>query len=188
MILSNGAKSVEFDRNLVQATCVHLHDGQVLECDKLVVALGPWTLQQCTELGFPENSIPPITGGMADSCLVQLEDTSASADCFFMNVSIPIDSRTPERSAKKRKMESSSLEVYPRPDNSVYICCGSGCLPSPPLPSCAVDVQPTEGSGKKLFELVGMCSEVIREAKFVKSSACFLPYCSDGLPVIGKEN
>lgn len=77
-------------------------------------------------------------------------------------------------------------EIYPRPDNTVYVC---GCADEDAtVPNSAFEVQPS--SQEAIDTLKDIAKTVVPnliEAEVLQEQACFLPCTEmDGLPVIGK--
>ena len=77
-----------------------LVDGEMIPCDSVVIAMGPWSAQAAEGLG-----LPPMYGQKYHSVLVQ-NHRELSQSVFFQGLDDP--------------------EVYPRPKGEVYI---TGLLP-----------------------------------------------------------
>lgn len=82
-----------------------LDDGTCIEADKVVLAMGPWTV--AAEDWLPELTVPMV--GIASSSLIvtpAVEGTAVAATCCFC----------------AEDASGCNLELYPRPDNTVYVC------------------------------------------------------------------
>lgn len=73
-------------------------------------------------------------------------------------------------------------EVYPRPDNSVYVC---GVSSEEAPPELADEIKPREEAIATLREVAAAVNSELGQAEVLKQQACFLPCSHDGLPLIG---
>ena len=88
-----------------------------------------------------------------------------------------------------RRWSSMSVEVYPRPDDTVYICGESEDICEGPGADILPEhVQPSPGSCDRLAATGGGLSESLRPPALspVRQQACFLPLSPDGVPLIGE--
>lgn len=140
-----------------------LVDGKSLSCDKVVIAMGPWSSLAARWLPLPE-----ISGQKYHSILLRPEP-AVTAHALFTTISLPSGA-------------SAEPEVYPRPDGDVYVCGEPEAVPIPEDPA-QVEVDPRKTSNVK--ELASLLSSRLAAAPTTKEQSCFLPISPDGLPVIG---
>ena len=155
---------------------VRLEDGTSIPCDKLVVALGPWTVM--AEDWFKEHSPfrVPMDGIRSSSMVVKMP-VGATLDrpyAIFCNE----DHRT-----------NTHLEVYPRPDSSIYVCglggsehCGKSRIVELEPHLVVPDTGRIEAAQKCLRN---MSSRIIRNNTEVESNCCMRPCPQDGKPIMG---
>lgn len=75
------------------------------------------------------------------------------------------------------------LQIYPRPDSTVYIC---GGIDDEPLPPSAVEVKVDATSIDLIRRLSAIAAPSrLDGAEVLVRQACYLPNSSDGLPMIG---
>ncbi|EKX32732.1 hypothetical protein GUITHDRAFT_160318 [Guillardia theta CCMP2712] len=133
-------------------------DSQFVPCEKVVIAMGPWS-SQCTQ-GL---KLPPMLGQKYHSVLMQNERELSQA-IFFHGLGDP--------------------EVYPRPKGEVYV---TGFPDTPvaveDLPGQEV-VRPDVVN--RLTETMKLVSTELGRAEVTRYQACYLPISVDGLPLIGK--
>jgi glycine/D-amino acid oxidase-like deaminating enzyme len=75
-------------------------------------------------------------------------------------------------------------ELYPRPDETVYVCGEPQSLPVPPGGPADVDV--VETSCDTLRNIAGSLASCLRDAPVELRQSCFLPLTDDGEPAIGR--
>ena len=90
-------------------------DGQLIEADVLVLAMGPWSIKASEWL-----PIPPTSAKKYHSIVVTPKQ-DMTPDVVFLN----------HITSKGRKVEP---EIYPRPDGNVYICGEPQSVPLPEDP------------------------------------------------------
>jgi glycine/D-amino acid oxidase-like deaminating enzyme len=138
-------------------------DGQALEADAVVLAMGPWTGRLKTRLALPR-----IQGLKGYS--VTLDAPGVPADALFVDY----------RTADGRHLEP---EIFPRPDGTVYVC---GMRDHQPLPESAEGVEVSAAACDVLAGAVFRVSAALRGAPIVRRAACYRPVTADGLPLIGR--
>lgn len=169
--LANGVKIVEnqcvkelkFNEDKSQVNGVALESGRILDCDVIIVAMGPWS------------------GLFSDLLKLDISVSGQKAHSILI---------TPSREIPAESVFTDfgefSPEFYPRPRNEMYVCglaenpISSEALPSPD------QVKPTEGSCEKVHEMSSSFSSVLKSGRCTMSQACYMPLTQDGLPLIGK--
>jgi len=142
--------------NAVKSVTLRSPDGfdtELLATD-IIVAAGPWT----------PNILPnaPIKGLKSHSIVIKPGRPISPNVLFFDPGHVAQDD--PE----------DTLEIYPRPDNSVYICGQTDYELG--LPGSTDDVKPDPGRCEKIFESLGLVSEELRKkGEITVKQACFRP-------------
>lgn len=137
---------------------------QVFPADKVVLALGPWTQQIGHWLPRARHMFK-FYSERAHS--VVFENARVPAEAVFMCHG------------------EEEVEIYPRPDETVYSCgYGDSRVPLPVHPS---DVAADPESCRKLSSACRkLCPAVLKGAPLqVEGQACYLPFSADTKPVIG---
>ncbi|HEY2996661.1 MAG TPA: FAD-dependent oxidoreductase [Methylomirabilota bacterium] len=138
-------------------------DGELLEADAVVLAMGPWTGRLATRLRLPR-----VYGLKGYS--VTLEAADVPAHALFMDY----------RTADGRHLEP---EIFPRPDGTVYVC---GMRDRQPLPESAEGVEVSDAACDVLAGAAGRVSTTLAAARITRRQACYRPVTDDGLPLIGR--
>lgn len=138
-------------------------DGETLEGDAVVLAMGPWTGRLAGRVALP--SIHGLKGYS-----VTLAAPEVPAHALF------VDYRTTDG----RALEP---EIFPRPEGEVYVC---GMADPAPLPDSPELVEVNEDSCAVLARAAGRVSTVLAQARIVRRQACYRPATDDGLPLIGR--
>ena len=138
-------------------------DGQTLEADAVVLAMGPWTGRFARPLGLP--SVRGLKGYS-----VTLTGASVPAHALFLDY----------RTADGRALEP---EIFPRPDGEVYVC---GMADPQPLPDSAEGVEISDAACETLARAAGRVSTALAAARIDRRQACYRPVTDDGLPLIGR--
>ena len=141
---------------------VHV-DGEDVEADAVVLAMGPWTGRAAGRV-----SLPRIEGLKGYSVTLAAPDVPAHA--LFVDY----------RMAGGRAIEP---EIIPRPDGEVYIC---GMADPQPLPDSAEGVEVSEAACAVLARAAGRVSNRLAAAAVTRRQACYRPVTEDGLPLIGR--
>jgi glycine/D-amino acid oxidase-like deaminating enzyme len=137
-------------------------DGEMIEADALVLAMGPWTGRVAGRL------LPSISGLKGYSVTLRAPDVPAHA-CF-------VDYRM----ADGRRVEP---EIFPRSDGEVYVC---GMADPAPLPDSPDAVDVSDAACATLARAAGRLSTVLASAQIARRQACYRPVTDDGLPLIGR--
>jgi glycine/D-amino acid oxidase-like deaminating enzyme len=138
-------------------------DGEAIEADAIVIAMGPWSALAARWL-----SLPPVFGLKGHSIV------------FETGALIP-----PEALFLEYQETAGSLlapEVFPRPDGTTYVCAISSESPLPVDPTAVV---PDDGAIDRLKALCDRISPVLAASRVLASGACYRPLARDGLPLIG---
>ncbi|HEU5195713.1 MAG TPA: FAD-dependent oxidoreductase, partial [Methylomirabilota bacterium] len=138
-------------------------DGETLDADAVVLAMGPWTGRLATRCRLPR-----IYGLKGYSVTVEAPDVPAHA--LFLDY----------RTADGRQLEP---EIFPRPDGTVYVC---GMRDHQPLPESAEGVEVSEAACDVQAGALFRVSTALRGARITRRQACYRPVTDDGLPLIGR--
>jgi len=138
-------------------------NGEIVEADAVVLAMGPWTSRVARNL-----RIPTVRGLKGYSLTLAAPELPAHA--------LFVDYRT----ADGRVLEP---EIFPRPDGEVYIC---GMADPAPLPDSPEAVEVNDASCAILARAAGRVSTALATAPILKRQACYRPVTDDGLPLIGR--
>ena len=139
-------------------------DGEVIEADAIVVAMGPWSLLAAEWMSLP------IVFGQRSPSLVYNTGTDVPAHALFLDY-------------QEESGESVSVEVFPRADGSTHVTALSEVVP---LPLDPATVKPEPAAIEQLQTIAGRLSPVFRVERIIARQACFRPVTQDGLPLIGK--
>jgi len=146
---------------------IELEGGRVVPCDVAVLCMGPWTEQGLTWWGLPGIG---IGGNRAHSVTFRLPpDHTVDATALFLSA-CPVKCNDPE--------------VYPRPDNTVYVCAG-GSKDSLPVPQDPDKVEQNPDTIDKVLQVAKQVSSQLAVDDW-EPSACYLPTTKDGDPCIGE--
>jgi len=138
-------------------------DGNVVEADAVVIAMGPWSL-----LAAQWMSLPAVYGQRSPS-IVYDTGTDAPADALFLEY--------------EENGSAVSIEVFPRADGSTHITALSDIAPLPLDPAA---VTPDKDAIARLQTMSERLSPLFRSERIIAQQACFRPVTQDGLPLIGK--
>src|SRR5580765_2405267 len=138
-------------------------DGETLEGDAVVLAMGPWTGRLAGRV-----KLPSIYGLKGYS--VTLAAAEVPAHALFVDY----------RTADGRALEP---EIFPRPEGEVYVC---GMADPAALPDSPELVEVNDDSCAVLARAAGRVSTVLAQARIVRRQACYRPVTDDGLPLIGR--
>ena len=139
-------------------------DGNRIEGDAVVIAMGPWSVLAARWL-----PMPPVFGLKGHS-LVFETGASVPAEPLFLECQEEGDGWH-------------SPEVIPRPDGTTWVCATSS---ESPVPLDPADVAPDAGVIHRLQVMCSRISPAFGSAKVLASQACHRPVTQDGLPLIGK--
>jgi glycine/D-amino acid oxidase-like deaminating enzyme len=138
-------------------------DGETIEADAVVLAMGPWTSRAVRGL-----RLPAVRGLKGYS--VTLAGADVPAHALFVDY----------RTADGRALEP---EIFPRPDGDVYVC---GMADPAPLPDSPEAVEVSEAACDTLARAAGRVSTALAGARITRRQACYRPVTGDGLPLIGR--
>jgi glycine/D-amino acid oxidase-like deaminating enzyme len=138
-------------------------DGELVESDAVVVAMGPWSVLAAAWLPIP------AVYGLKGHSLVFGTGTKVPPEALFLEY------REPDG-------QMHSPEVFPRPDGTTYVCAISS---DSPLPTNPEDVGPDPGAFERLHAMCCQLSPALAAAKVLARQACYRPVTTDGLPLIG---
>jgi glycine/D-amino acid oxidase-like deaminating enzyme len=142
---------------------VVLEDGETVDADAVVIALGPWSLLATRWL-----PLPAVFGFKGHSLVFQTGE-SIPAEALFLEY-------------REASGEMLTPELFPRADGTTWVCAVSG---SGPLPVDPAQVAPDEGAHIRLEALCRTISPALAAAPIVARQACFRPVTEDGLPLMG---
>jgi glycine/D-amino acid oxidase-like deaminating enzyme len=138
-------------------------DGEAIESDAVVIAMGPWSAQMTRWL-----SLPPVFGLKGHSIVFETGELVPPEALFLEHEEARGSILTPE--------------IFPRPDGTTYVCAISS---DSPLPVDPTSVAPDDGAIDRLKALCGRISPVLAASRVLASGACYRPVTRDGLPLIG---
>jgi glycine/D-amino acid oxidase-like deaminating enzyme len=139
-------------------------DGDIIEADAVVVAMGPWSL-----LAAEWMSLPAVFGQRSPSLVY---DTGADVPPHALFLDYHDETG-----------DTVSVEVFPRADGSTHITALSDVVPLPIDPAA---VKPDSEAIRRLQAISERLSAVFRPERILARQACFRPVTHDGLPLIGK--
>jgi glycine/D-amino acid oxidase-like deaminating enzyme len=138
-------------------------EGEIVEGDAVVIAMGPWSILAARWLPLP------AVFGLKGHSLVFDTGARVPAESLFLEY-------------REVDGSSHSPEVFPRADGTTYVCAISSESPLPVDPS---HVAPDPGAIDRLQAMCSRLSPVFAEAKIIARQACFRPVTQDGLPLVG---
>jgi glycine/D-amino acid oxidase-like deaminating enzyme len=139
-----------------------LVDGEPIDADAVLIAMGPWSILACRWLPLPG------TFGLKGHSLVFRFQPQDSATVFA------------EIEAEDGAVETP--EIVPRMDGTTYVC---GLSSQALMPEDPARVTSDEGAFDKLRELTACVSSDLADAEILARQACHRPVTEDGLPFIG---
>jgi glycine/D-amino acid oxidase-like deaminating enzyme len=142
---------------------VALADGDVVEGDAVVIALGPWSVLAVRWL-----PLPAVMGYKGHSVVFETGD-AIPAEAIFLEY-------------REASGETLTPEVFARADGTTWACAVSSTGPVPLDPAA---VAPDAGAHARLEALCRGISPVLAAAPIKARQACFRPVTQDGLPLIG---
>ena len=142
---------------------VVLDDGEIVEGDAVVIAMGPWSILATRWL-----PLPAVYGYKGHSLIFQTGDAIA-AEALFLEY-------------QESSGEVLTPELFPRADGTTWVCAVSS---TEPLPIDPAQVSPDEGAHDRLEAMCRTISPALATAPITARQACFRPVTDDGLPLIG---
>ena len=142
---------------------VVLANGEVVEGDAVVIAMGPWSIQGARWLPLP------AVFGYKGHSLVFETGAAIPAEALFLEYREPSG-------------EILTPELFPRADGTTWVGAISALRP---LPVDPVDTAPDEHAHARIEALCRKISPALAAAPIKARQACFRPVTEDGLPLIG---
>ena len=139
-------------------------EGEFLECDAVVIAMGPWSVLAARWLPLPG------VYGLKGHSLVLMTGTTVPAEALFLEY-------------QQENGDVATPEVFPRADGTTYVCAISSDSPLPIDPKA---VAPDPGAIERLQQMCSGLSPVFARAHVLARQACYRPVTADGLPLIGR--
>ncbi len=139
-------------------------DGETIEGDAVVIAMGPWSILAARWLPLP------AVFGLKGHSLVFETGTRLVAGALFIEY-------------REATGAIQSPELFPRGDGTTYVCAISS---ESPLPVDPADVNPDPGAIERLHAMCSEMSPVLASARILTRQACYRPITRDGLPLIGR--
>jgi glycine/D-amino acid oxidase-like deaminating enzyme len=138
-------------------------DGEVIEGDAVVIAMGPWSILAAGWVALP------AVFGLKGHSLVFETETKIAAEALFLEY-------------REASGIVHSPEVFPRADGTTYVCAISS---ESPLPLDPAEVAPDPGAIERLEAICARLSPTLAESRILARQACYRPATRDGLPLIG---
>jgi len=138
-------------------------DGEPVEADAVVVAMGPWSILACQWL-----PLPAVYGLKGHSLVFRFEPSEPRA----LFVELETESGNVE-----------TPEIVPRPDGTTYVC---GITEEPPLPVDPAHVSVDPDHSERLRSMTERVCPELGRADILAEQACYRPVTIDGTPLIGK--
>lgn len=138
-------------------------DGNVIEAEAVVIAMGPWSLLAAGWMDLP------VVFGQRSPSMVYATGSDVPAHALFLEY-------------QDEREGSLTVEVFPRADGSTHVTAFSG---QPPLP---LDPTVITAEADEIARLMAICerlSPAFRAERIIARQACFRPVTQDGLPLIG---
>jgi glycine/D-amino acid oxidase-like deaminating enzyme len=141
-----------------------LVDGELLEGDAVVIAMGPWSAMARRWLPLP------TVHGLKGHSLILANPQPISPHALFV-----------ECEAEDGSVDTP--EVFPRPDGTTYVC---GLSSPAPLPASPAEVASDTDANERLKGMIRTFAPALANAQIVAAQACYRPVTRDGLPLIGR--
>jgi len=138
-------------------------DGEVVQGDAVVIAMGPWSILAAEWLPLP------AVFGLKGHSLVFETGMKVPAEALFLE-------------CREASGAVQTPELFPRADGTTYVCAISS---ESPLPIDPARVTPDPGALERLQAMCSELSPALATAKIVARQACHRPITRDGLPLIG---
>ncbi len=139
-------------------------DGQVVEADAVVVAMGPWSL-----LAAGWMQLPAVFGQRSPSIIYDT-GSDVPAEALFLDY-------------HEEDGSVVTVEVFPRADGSTHVTAFSDIAP---LPLDPANVSPDAEAIDRLRGICERLSPAFRADRIIARKACFRAVTEDGLPLVGK--
>ena len=148
------------DRDRVTGALV---DGEAVEGDAVVIAMGPWSILAAAWVPLP------VVYGLKGHSVVYDTGDAVPPVALFLEVA-------------EAGGGAVSPEVFPRPNGTTYVCAISS---ESPLPVDPAEVIPDFGAIDRLVAISAGISPILDPARVIAAQACYRPVTADGLPLIG---
>ena len=142
---------------------VVLDDGETIEGDAVVIAMGPWSVLATRWLPLP------AVYGFKGHSLIFETGTRVPPEALFLEY-------------QEADGEVLTPELFVRADGTTWACAVSSTNPMPVDPAL---VGPDDGAHARLEALCRSISPALADAPILARQACFRPVTEDGLPMIG---
>jgi glycine/D-amino acid oxidase-like deaminating enzyme len=139
-------------------------DGEPIEGDAVIIAMGPWSILAAAWLPLP------AVFGLKGHSLVFDTGTRVPPEALFLEV-------------RESTGAVQSPELFPRSDGTTYVCAISS---ESPLPVDPAEVSPDSGAIERLERMCSAMTPVLASAKILTRQACYRPVTRDGMPLIGR--
>jgi glycine/D-amino acid oxidase-like deaminating enzyme len=139
-------------------------EGELLEGDAVVIAMGPWSILAAAWLPLP------AVFGLKGHSLVFDTGTTIPAEAAFLEY-------------REDSGNVLTPELFPRTDGTTYVC---GISSEEKLPADPAQVAPDPAAIARLEAMCRALSPVLGAATVLARQACYRPITRDGLPLIGK--
>jgi glycine/D-amino acid oxidase-like deaminating enzyme len=139
-------------------------DGEIIEGDAVVIAMGPWSILATQWL-----PLPAVYGLKGHSLVFETGDR-VPPEALFLEL-------------REASGGAQSPELFPRSDGTTYVCAISS---DSPLPFDPTEVTPDPGAIERLEQMCREISPVLASAEILARQACYRPVTRDGLPLIGR--
>ena len=139
-------------------------DGETIEGDAVVIAMGPWSILATQWLPLP------AIYGLKGHSLIFDTGTKVPPEALFLE-------------AREATGAVQSPEIFPRSDGTTYVCAISS---ESPLPVDPAEVGADAGAIERLERMCREMSPALVPEKILARQACYRPVTRDGLPLIGQ--
>jgi glycine/D-amino acid oxidase-like deaminating enzyme len=138
-------------------------DGELIEGDAVVIAMGPWSVLASQWLPMP------MIYGLKGHSVILRNPIPISPHALFV-----------ECEAEDGSVDTP--EVFPRSDGTTYVC---GLSSEAPLPLDPTEVTSDAGAQARLKAMIRTFAPALADAHVVAAQACYRPVTRDGLPLMG---
>jgi glycine/D-amino acid oxidase-like deaminating enzyme len=138
-------------------------DGDIIEADAVVIAMGPWSLLAAGWMDMP------VVFGQRSPSMVYDTGSDVPAHALFLEY-------------QDEDEGALTVEVFPRADGSTHVTAFSG---QQPLPLDPTVIMAEEDEIARLTAICERLSPAFRAERIIARQACFRPVTQDGLPLIG---
>jgi glycine/D-amino acid oxidase-like deaminating enzyme len=139
-------------------------DGEPVEADAVVIAMGPWSVLAAQWLPLP------MVYGLKGHSIVVRSSPNVSPHALFVEY-------------EAANGATHAPEVFPRPDGTTYVC---GLSSEEPLPVDPAAVATDADAQEQLKAMIRSFAPALADAEVVARQACYRPVTRDGLPLMGR--